>query len=71
MLLTDGGRVMNAFDKVIGYEAIKSELMRLCDVLKNPDKYKKLGVTASSGVLLCGPPGLGKSLMSKCFIEEL
>ena len=61
---------MSAFDKVIGYEAIKSELMRLCDVLKNPDKYKKLGVTASSGVLLCGPPGLGKSLMSKCFIEE-
>lgn len=61
---------MNAFDKVIGYEAIKSELLRLCDVLKNPDKYKKLGVTAPSGVLLYGAPGLGKSLMAMCFIEE-
>ncbi|SCY81258.1 ATPase family associated with various cellular activities (AAA) [Lachnospiraceae bacterium XBB2008] len=61
---------MRAFDKVIGYESIKEELIRICDVLKDPEKYKKLGVEPSHGVLLYGNPGLGKSLMARCFIEE-
>ncbi len=61
---------MNAFDKVIGYDAIKKELIRFADVLKNIEKYKKLGVTLPSGILLSGDPGLGKTLMAKCFIEE-
>ena len=61
---------MSEFDKVIGYDDIKAELKRFCDVLKNPEKYKKLGVTMPKGILLYGDPGLGKSLMAKCFIEE-
>lgn len=35
---------MSAFDKVIGYENEKKELFQLCDMAKNPEKYKKLGV---------------------------
>ena len=61
---------MSKFDKVIGYEDIKAELIRICDVVKNPEKYERLGVTMPSGIMLCGEPGLGKSLMAKCFIEE-
>lgn len=61
---------MSAFDKVIGYEDIKVELERYCDVLKNPERYGKLGVKVPSGILLHGDPGLGKTLMAKCFIEE-
>ena len=61
---------MSEFDKVIGYEEIKKELMLYCDVLKNPEKYKKLGVKIPSGILLDGDPGLGKTLMAKCFIAE-
>ncbi|MCR4616783.1 MAG: AAA family ATPase [Lachnospiraceae bacterium] len=61
---------MSAFDKIIGYEDIKAELKRFADYLKNPEKYKKLGVSFPSGILLHGDPGLGKSLMAKCFIEE-
>lgn len=60
---------MTAFDKVIGYEEIKLELRRYADILKNPDKYAKLGVNMPSGLMLYGEPGLGKSLMAKCFIE--
>ena len=29
---------MNGFDKVIGYDAIKLEIARICDVIKNSDK---------------------------------
>ncbi len=61
---------MSAFDRVIGYKETKQELMRYADILKNPEKYSKLGVTVPSGIMLIGEPGLGKTLMAKCFAEE-
>jgi len=61
---------MSAFDKIIGYKDIKAELERFCDVLKNPERYQKLGVTIPRGILLDGDPGIGKTLMAKSFIEE-
>ncbi|MBR6966958.1 MAG: AAA family ATPase [Ruminococcus sp.] len=61
---------MNAFDKVIGYETIKSELSQICDMLHNRKVYEDLGAKLPQGVLLYGDPGLGKTLMAKCFIEE-
>lgn len=61
---------MNAFDKVIGYDTVKRELLRICDMVKNPKIYEKMGAKLPSGILLCGVPGLGKTLMAKCFIEE-
>ena len=62
---------MSAFDKVIGYDDIKLELTRLCDVLKNSKSYAELGVTLPRGILLYGEPGLGKTMMAKSFISEV
>ena len=61
---------MRELDRVIGYESIKAELYRIIDIIKNPEKYKKLGVTFPKGILLSGEPGIGKTLMAKCFIKE-
>ena len=61
---------MSEFDKIIGYKDVKTELIRLCDVLKNADKYKALGVAPIGGLLLDGNPGVGKTLMANCFIKE-
>ncbi|MCM1043316.1 MAG: AAA family ATPase [Muribaculaceae bacterium] len=61
---------MNNFDKVIGYENEKEEMLRLCDVLKNSEKYIRLGVKIPKAILLYGEPGLGKTLMAKAFIAE-
>ena len=61
---------MSAFDKVLGYETIKNELLQICDMLQNREIYKDLGAKLPQGVLLYGDPGLGKTLMAKCFIEE-
>lgn len=61
---------MSEFDKIIGYEDVKAELIRLCDVIKNGEKYKALGVAPIGGLLLDGDPGVGKTLMANCFIKE-
>lgn len=57
------------FEKVIGYEDIKEELELICDVVKNFDKYEQLGVSFPGGIMLEGDPGVGKTLLAKCFIE--
>ena len=61
---------MRAMDKVIGYQNVKEELYRIVDVLKNPNKYQKLGVSEPKGLMLIGEPGIGKSLLAECFVEE-
>ncbi len=60
---------MNAFDRVIGYEGLKKELMQVSDGLKNTEAYEKLGVNPPRGLMLYGDPGVGKSLMASCLIE--
>lgn len=61
---------MNAFDKVIGYQSIKQELLQFCDMIRNRKLYAEMGARLPHGLLLYGEPGLGKTLMANCFIEE-
>lgn len=61
---------MSAFDKVIGYDSIKEELLQIVDMMRNPALYEELGAKIPRGVMLIGDPGLGKSLMARCFVEE-
>lgn len=61
---------MYGFDKIIGYEDVKAEMKIICDSMKNPDKYKKLGAAVPRGILLWGEPGIGKSLLARTFCEE-
>lgn len=62
---------MSVFNRVIGYESVKRELTQLCDMLKNQDRYTVLGAKMPKGLLLYGEPGIGKSLMARCFVEDL
>lgn len=60
---------LKEFSKVIGYEDVKIELERIVDQIRHKEKYEKLGVNLTRGLLLHGKPGLGKTLMAKCFIK--
>lgn len=58
------------FSDVAGSDEAKKELMEIVDFLKNPNKYKDIGARIPKGVLLVGPPGCGKTLLSKALAGE-
>ena len=60
---------MDNFDKIIGYREEKKELRQIADTLKNREYYEKLGINMPRGLLLYGPPGVGKTIMARALIE--
>ncbi len=58
------------FKDVAGLDEEKEELQEIVDFLKNPRKYHNLGARIPKGVLLVGPPGTGKTYISKATAGE-
>lgn len=58
------------FNDVAGIKNTKEELSEIVDFLNNPKKYLKYGVKLPKGVLLVGPPGVGKTLIARAVAGE-
>nr|CCH80578.1 ATP-dependent Zn protease [Candidatus Phytoplasma mali]CCH80581.1 ATP-dependent Zn protease [Candidatus Phytoplasma mali] len=58
------------FKDIAGADEEKEEMSELIDFLKNPFKYEAMGARIPKGVLLYGPPGVGKTLLAKAVAGE-
>ncbi len=63
-------RAQVSFKDVAGIQDVKEELEEVVDFLKNPAVYKRYGIRLPKGVLLVGPPGVGKTMIAKAVAGE-
>ena len=58
------------FEDIAGIDTAKQELMEIVDFLKTPEKYTVVGAKIPRGILLCGAPGVGKTLLARAIAGE-
>lgn len=58
------------FDAVLGMDEVKKEVTEIVDFLKQGEALRKIGAKIPKGVLMIGPPGVGKSMLAKAIANE-
>ena len=59
------------YSDIGGYEEVKQRIKTVIEMpLRNPEKFKQLGIKPSRGILLYGPPGCSKTLFAKAIATE-
>jgi cell division protease FtsH len=70
VLETSDRRKRITFADVAGVKEAKEELKEIVEFLRFPQKFFSLGARIPKGVLLLGPPGVGKTIMARAVAGE-
>ena len=70
MEITQPGEIEQRFKDVAGIDVIKNEVVEVVEYLKNSEKYLSMGAKVPKGILLEGPPGVGKTLLARATAGE-
>jgi ATP-dependent metalloprotease FtsH len=74
-LMGTGLQTMNAdsnvrLSDVIGIDDVKQDVAELVDFLQRGDELRRIGATIPKGILMIGPPGVGKTMLAKAIANE-
>ncbi len=58
------------FADVAGIDEIRNEVSEIADVLREPERFKRVGAALPRGIILHGPPGTGKTLLARAVAGE-
>lgn len=57
-------------EDVIGIDDVKQDIAEIVDFLKRGDDLRKIGAKIPKGIMMVGPPGVGKTMLAKAIANE-
>ena len=63
-------QVKTTFGDVAGVDEAKEDVQELVEFLQDPGRFQRLGGRIPRGILMCGSPGTGKTLLAKAIAGE-